>query len=162
MNMSMQVAFKESPNGGKKEAMRQEARCRHWANHKLLKKQRREFAKCKYSCQRTFLALPLVVWNCCQAFCLLFCVTSSCSNRIFDLKAWIFFRLAIFCKYHGQQAYHYSFLTSKRQPKDNETFYMRKYIDQANLNKIIKFDLERKRIWLVTGELEDRFKETHR
>lgn len=49
----------------------------------------------------TFLDLPLVVWNCCHAFWRLFCVTSSCSKRTFDLNAWIFLRLAAFCKYNG-------------------------------------------------------------
>lgn len=53
----------------------------------------------KNVCQQTFLVLPLVVWNCCQAFCRLFWATSSCSIRTFDLKACIFLRLADFCRY---------------------------------------------------------------
>lgn len=50
----------------------------------------------------TFLAFPLVVWNCCHAFCLLFCANSSCSKRAFDLNAWIFLRFVAFCRYKGQ------------------------------------------------------------
>lgn len=56
-------------------------------------------SKTKNICGHTFLVLPFVVWNCCQAFCRLFWETSSCSNLTFDLKACIFFRLAAFCRW---------------------------------------------------------------